>query len=204
MTGLRKNAVINLPLPSGSSPPEKPPGMNIMLRSFNFFGENIYALGYVRCREVFDYHNFGICAGVNKRPCCIVFAVRSGEYGNQNPGLFDADFGRNARFCCKAVCVYSLFGSLNVAGKYGFKLVLVYFFGFSLRSIFFNAYLYGIIHGRFAEENRVIKLTGGLYNKRAVAVIIYLVRRESLVKSKAYFVPKQAFITPSAMLRKTE
>ena len=139
-------------------------GNEYYLRSFNFFGENIYALGYVRCREVFDYHNFGICAGVNKSPCCIVFAVCSGEYGNQNLGLFDADFGRNARFCRKAVCVYSLFGSLYVAGKYGFKLVLVYFLDF-VEVDFFNAYLYGIIHGRFAEENRVVKLTGGLYNK---------------------------------------
>ena len=32
MAGLRKNAVMNLAEPSGSSPPEKPPGRKIDLR----------------------------------------------------------------------------------------------------------------------------------------------------------------------------
>ncbi len=35
-TGFLKNAVMNLPEPSGSSPPEKPPGMNMIWLSLIF------------------------------------------------------------------------------------------------------------------------------------------------------------------------
>ena len=34
ISGLRKNAVMNLPEPSGSSPPEKPPGMKMVCACF--------------------------------------------------------------------------------------------------------------------------------------------------------------------------
>ena len=83
-SGARKNAVMNLAEPSGSSPPEKPPGIMTIWLCADAAGKLVGALGDGLGREVVDHEGVGLGAGCAEGTGAIVLAVVAGEHGDDH------------------------------------------------------------------------------------------------------------------------
>ena len=102
---LRKNAVMSLALPSGSSPPEKAAGNDDHLCGPDGSGKALDAVCDIGAREVADDELLGVRACLRKRALRVVLAVRAGENGDERLRTHLLDGGGDAclRFMGKAL-----------------------------------------------------------------------------------------------------
>ncbi len=83
---------MNLPEPSGSSPPEKPPGRK-RIWAWAALGHQVHGLGDVPCGEVLHDHDLRHGPRLGHGPGAVVLAVGAGEDGDEHPGLGGLDKG---------------------------------------------------------------------------------------------------------------
>ena len=91
--GLRKKEAMNFAEPSGSSPPEKPPGSIKICAWSSSFTSASHALGHVSGGEVLQNQNVRITAGTAEGAGRVVFAVRAGEHRDDDPRRRQAHSG---------------------------------------------------------------------------------------------------------------